>query len=864
MPPRTGLPGLDKILQDLQPGDNIVWQIESTNDYLPFVRAFCADANLRGKKLVYFRFAKHQKLVAENCGAKIYHLRPADGFEIFVTRIHEIINKNGKGACYVFDSLSELSLDCFSERMTGNFFAVTCPLLHKLGTIAYFTVLRNYNSHHAARPIETTTQLLLDIYKHQGNTYVHPLKVGNRHSPTMYMLHKWDGDDFIPVTDSTTISSVSTGEIWHGLQSASYRMVGLWDRRFMEAEEVLAAHQQGNCTEDEVKTVFHRQLRQLISRDPRILDLAEQYLSLPDIIYFWKRTIGSGLLGGKTIGMLLARAILKKHDARWSDLLEVHDSFFIGSDIFYSFLIENNCWEAHQKQKQADTLFDGIEEARERILDGKFSNYILRRFSDMLDYYGQSPIIVRSSSLLEDNFGNAFAGKYDSVFCVNSGTRQERLDEFLNAVRTVYASTMSKAALIYRARRGLLESDEQMALLIQRVSGNKHGDLFFPHFAGVGVSYNSYVWDKSIDPEAGLLRLVFGLGTRAVDRCDNDYTRLVALNAPSRHPEGSFDEIKRHAQKRVDVLDLQNSTFGSSYFSDVIKTDTGLPLTMFTAADRTAQRIDGQHPTKPRILSFKHIFSNTTFIDDMKAMLATIQKAYKCHVDVEFTANFLPDGSHKINLVQCRALQVQIETAVTDIAPHIEQDNLILKTDTGVIGRSRLITVDRLIYVVPSVYGKLPEKERYAVARVIGELTHSDKEPVPQKIVLLGPGRWGTHMAALGVPVSFAEINTVAVICEIAEMHEGLTPDLSLGTHFFNDLVETDMLYLALMPNRPDSMFNEEHIMQTQNQLSRLLPNAPAVMSDIVHVTDRNALPNDATTHLYADSTKQLAALYRD
>ncbi len=95
----------------------------------------------------------------------------------------------------------------------------------------------------------------------------------------------------------------------------------------------------------------------------------------------------------------------------------------------------------------------------------------------MLDYFGQSPIIVRSSSLLEDNFGNAFAGKYDSVFCVNQRPREKRLEDLLSAVRTIYASTMSERALMYRARRGILDRDEQMGLLVQRVSGSQQGHL---------------------------------------------------------------------------------------------------------------------------------------------------------------------------------------------------------------------------------------------------------------------------------------------------------------------------------------------------------------------------------------------------
>src|SRR3990167_6344357 len=219
-------------------------------------------------------------------------------------------------------------------------------------------------------------------------------------------------------------------------------------------------------------------LRMAISRDERMLELARKYLTLGDLLAVWKRMIGTGLIGGKAVGMLMAGAILKQADPRWSDLLEAHDSFFIGSDVFYTFLVENGCWWLRQKQRDPATFLDGVEEARRRILTGRFPDYIRREFAEMLDYFGQSPIIVRSSSLLEDSFGNAFAGKYESVFCANQGPHQKRLEDFMSAVRTIYASTMSEKALRYRAQRGILDRDEQMSLLVQRVSGTRHGALF--------------------------------------------------------------------------------------------------------------------------------------------------------------------------------------------------------------------------------------------------------------------------------------------------------------------------------------------------------------------------------------------------
>ena len=859
----TGLPALDRILCGIRPGDNIVWQVDSIDDYVPFIEPLIANAKARREKLVYFRFAKHRELVPKDSGAQICQLDPKAGFETFIGKIHETIDRAGKGGYYVFDSLSELAMESYSERMVGNFFRLTCPHLRELETVAYFAALRDYHSYHAALPIAETTQLLLDVYRHDGKMYIHPLKVHQRHSSTMFMLHVWDEDDFLPVTESTTISEILTSAPWHGLQSASYRMVGMWDRRFIQAEELLESYHRGECSTETIDKMFQRQLRQLISRDERILALAEKYLSLSDIVHLWKRLIGSGLVGGKAVGMLLGRAILEKSDPRWNGLLEAHDSFFIGSDIFYSFLVENDCWGIRQNQKNPATLLDGADQARKRILAGTFPDYIIARFSDMLDYFGQSPIIVRSSSLLEDNFGNSFSGKYESVFCANQGTQENRLAEFVNAVRFIYASSMSEAALVYRAERNVLEQDEQMALLVQRVSGKPHKNLFFPQLAGVGLSYNPYVWDQSIDPEAGILRLVFGLGTRAVNRSDDDYTRVVALNAPHKRPEAGFDEVAQHAQRRMDMLDLEENHFASSYFVDVARQSPELPVEMFACPLRGSERTvprSQRSDTRHWVLTLDKVLSETPFVTDMREMLKILRETYGCHVDVEFTANFSSSDSYKINLVQCRPLQIKEGQPVAGSVPHLEKENLIMEVHGGIIGQSRTLTIDQIIYVVPSVYGNLPQADRYSVARLIGKLTHAGTRPKAATIMLIGPGRWGTSTASLGVPVSFAEINTVSAICEIDVMHGGLTPDLSLGTHFFNDFVERDILYIGLSISKRENILNHDLLSTLPNRLPEFAQETPTSCRAVrvIDVSDTGKIV------LVADAMRQKAVVYID
>lgn len=861
--PGTGLAGLDQVLGGLLPGDNIVWQVDAVNDYLPFVAPFAAEAVRRGKKLVYFRFARHQELLPPGSGAKIHRLSPEVGFETFTAGIHRVIEETGRGAFYVFDCLSDLAADWYSDLMLGNFFMVTCPYLYQLETITYFALFRDCHSFEAVSAIRETTQLLLDVFRHEGRLFVHPLKVHERNSPTMYLPHAWEKGGFRPLTESAVLAELLAKITEQRVDSVS-RTLDMWDRKFLQAREVLEGVRSGLRPREEADELTRRLLRMMVTRDERLIALALRYFDLADLIAIRKRMIGTGLIGGKSVGMLLARAILAKRNGRWSKRMETHDSYYIGADVFYTYLVRNGLWWARRGQRSTLSFLDGAAEARERILSGTFPDFIRERFIAMLEYFGQSPIIVRSSSLLEDGFGNAFTGKYESVFCPNQGSPRERLEAFLSAVRRVYASTMSEEALLYRAHRGLLDRDEQMALLVQRVSGAVHGNLFFPQVAGVALSYNPYVWSDYIDPKAGMLRLVFGLGTRAVERSDDDYTRLVALNAPDRRPEADFAEVVEFAQRRVDVLDLSANRFVSLSIDDVVKASPDLPIEMFAAA-RDPRREEGKKEGRPArsyrcVLTFDRLLSTTPFVADMREMLAVLRDAYDYPVDVEFTANFLADGSYKINLVQCRPLQVKEGGSIVSPPKRIPARDRVLEARGTIIGQSSNTAVDRVIYVDPAQYGVLPIGDRHLVARLVGKLTHLD-DPPEKTIMLLGPGRWGTRMPTLGVPVSFAEINTVSILCEIVPGGEGVVPNVSLGTHFFNDLVESNMLYLAVNPAKPGDYLDAAFFRRSPNRLPDLFSEG-ARWAPVVRVIDLPAGRGGRPLRLVADSLSQRAVCF--
>ncbi|MCL4179151.1 MAG: pyruvate, phosphate dikinase [Verrucomicrobia bacterium] len=855
----TGLAGLDEVLLGLQPGDNVVWEVDRVEDYRPVAMPFREEAQRRGRRLVYFRFARHLPLFDPEVEVEMYAMDPEVGFESFVTGILDVIERVGANGYYVFDCLSDLAVDWFSDRMLATFYQIVCPYVYELKTLAYFGLLKDRHPVHATDVIMRTAQVVLEVFRKDHHVFMQPLKVFRRHSPTLYLLHAWENGKFRPVTNSATITEIRAGSPQPWLDF-SIRRLGVWTEMFQQAQAALAAVADGRAEPAATELLLRRLLKMVVTRDERLLALAGRYLGLGDVVGVMQRMIGSGLIGGKSLGMLLARAILDRADPQWSQRLEKHDSFFIGSDVFNTYLVENGCWWLRRRPRESardsasmSEYFQRAGQARVKLLQGAFPDDVREQFREMLEYFGQSPIIVRSSSLLEDSYGNAFSGKYESVFCANQGTPQQRLEAFMAAVRTVYASTMSQESLQYRLHHGLLDRDEQMALLVQRVSGEMYGRLFFPQLAGVGFSFNPFVWHEEIDPTAGFLRLVFGLGTRAVDRSDDDYTRLVALNAPLKRPDSRPDQALQHAQRRVDVLDLEGNLLTNREYSALVG-----------ALPASEQQLFSRDPAVSPTPDFERLLVETEFIPIMRELLRTVEEAYQHAVDIEFTANTLEDGKLRVNLLQCRPFQVKIkgEGGRVQFPDRLRAGDRLLESRGPILGHSLATAIDRLIYVPPATYSRLSMSDRYAVARAIGRVTLETKPAGSGIVMLLGPGRWGTSMPALGVPVSFAEISRAAVLGELTTMHEGLVPDVSLGTHFFNDLVEMDILYFAVSPNKEGHMFNEELLKQAPNRLLTLLPGAVRLVGTL-WVVDATDLSPDGRLYLNVDSMKQRLVCYR-
>lgn len=835
----TGLHGLDEVLECLRLGDNVVWQVDSTDDYRHFVEPFVRQGLREGRQIVYIRFGDHEALLESSPLIKVYQLDAGEGFEAFSTEVHQIATEEGEGVYYVFDCLSDLLFSWATDLMIGNFFRVTCPYLFELNTIAYFAILRARNSYDTIARIRETTQLFLDVYREDRRLFVHPIKVWNRYTPTMFLPHIEASDQrYVPITSSTEASRLFSHLAGYGPGNVE-RKLDFWDRIFLRAQELVARTPVDEQPEAEKKDMLEQVARMVLGRDGRILKLALDYFTLEDMLEIRNRLIGTGYIGGKTVGMLLARKILNTRSKNFTEWLEPHDSFFIGSDLYYTYLVENNCWNLRIEQKQEDNYFALADVLGERIKNGRFPDFIRGQFNQMLDYFGQAPIIVRSSSLLEDGFGNAFAGKYESEFCVNRGSPQERYDMFEKALRTVYASTMSHDALAYRLQRGMADKDEQMAVLVQRVSGSYHSQYFFPDMAGVALSNNPYVWKEDLDPESGMVRLVLGLGTRAVDRVDEDYPRIISLDQPMLKIDSSPEGIKQYSQHRVDVLDTTENTWKSIGLNTIPGLEPGLTCWEQVASrDWEATRklkqmgIEEEH----WVLTWDKYLQAGPLVERLKNMVDILEEAYAYPVDTEFTANISQEAGLQVNLLQCRPLQTWKRRPEQQRREMQANREMLFSTRKRFMGFDSGVPIQKIVYVRVDAYAALPGKEKYQVARLIGQLNNLLKLS-NSVFVIIGPGRWGTSIPSLGVPVSFSEICHAAVMVEVADQEHGFMPEMSFGTHFFQDLVETEILYVALFPAEDGVVFHEKLLTGRPNLLLEYLPGQEKYQ-DVIAVVD--------------------------
>ena len=480
--------------------------------------------------------------------------------------------------------------------------------------------------------------------------------------------------------------------------------------------------------------------------------------------------------------------------------VKIPKTWYIVSDSIFSYIEQNNLEEIIEHK------YLNIEEIRQEYpyIIHVFKNAplppeILKGLSVALDDFGDVPLIVRSSSLLEDQVGMSFAGKYKSLFVANQGTKEERLEKLVGAITEVYASLYSPDPIEYRIEHGLLDHHEEMGILIQEVVGRRVGPYYFPTFAGVAFSQNDYRWSSRIKKEDGLVRIVPGLGTRAVDRISDDYPILAAPGQPGLRVNTSLDEIVRYSPRMIDVINLEKGTFETIEIQRLLK-EFGSEFSNIKQLVSIVTRDHAQIPTgigpdfenDKLIFTFDGLFSQSKFLSLLRAVLTELQDTMGHPVDIEFAH----DGDD-FYLLQCRSQSYGGESVPADIPTDIPADQVIF-TANRYISNGTIFNINHIVYVDPINYSQIPTREEMLeVGRVVSKLTRSLTK---RKFILMGPGRWGSRGdIKLGVNVTYSDINNTAALIEVAQKRGDYIPDLSFGTHFFQDLVESDIRYIPFI-----------------------------------------------------------------
>ncbi len=485
---------------------------------------------------------------------------------------------------------------------------------------------------------------------------------------------------------------------------------------------------------------------------------------------------------------------------------------------------------------------------------GTFPPDVMVEFRNLMEEVGEHPIIVRSSSHLEDSFGLAFSGKYQSIFLANTGGVDERLAAFVAGVKTVLASMYGPDPILYRRDHGLLDYNERMAMIVQKVVGRRFGDWFLPFASGVMFSNNSYAWSPKIRKQDGLVRLVFGLGTRAVDRVGGDYPRSIPLSHPGLRPEVTADQVARYSQHMVDAIDLRRGCLRTVDFP-TLAVETGHPdlFDAVSVKDEGSLRAPlsrlQELPSDQLVLTFENLLARTPFVPLVKKVLAAVQAAYGHPVDMEFAWD---DG--KLYILQCRSLSTrrEIERVAVPLSTPAEDRLFVSRTGlcSALVGR-----IEYVVYVDPRAYDRLASaSEKRRIGWAVGRL---NRRLLGKVYALMGPGRWGSNDLNLGVPVGYADINNTRLLVEIAFARDGYTPEVSYGTHFFQDLVESDIAYLPVLPDAEGSELNERFFLGSPNALADL-DRELAPLAGVVHVVHVPAVRSGRLLHVYLDGEAQV------
>ncbi len=662
-------------------------------------------------------------------------------------------------------------------------------------------------------------------------------------------------------------------------QGKSYKLIKLVDRKDSDVKDVsnalanyLQAVQSNERSSKSTKRwLIVELIRRFLTDNSKLIETARKYLSVEDFCELLDVLICSpkstGKIGGKATGFFLANKIIQSNLADKPEFnnLKMVKTWYISAEELENVLHDNNLDELNE-HKYRDILEIRISYPKivHSLKNSHLSPYVLAELNHILNQCVDKPLIIRSSSLLEDQRNTAFSGKYKSLFVTNTGTRAERLKSLVDSVLEVYSSMFSPDSIQYRKEHDLLDYSEQMGIMIQEVVGHRIGPYYFPLFAGVGFSNNEFRWSPRIQREDGLLRLVIGLGTRAVDRVGDDFPILISPGQPKLRVNQVPQEMQKYSPQMMDVLDMENDRFVTVSIADIIREYGSEILGLNQVASvlkddciMEYNRFSTDSENEEAIITFDGLIDKTPIVSQLQTIMSLLVEKLGCPVDIEFAC----DGEY-FYILQCRPQSKGSDNLPVAIPTNISGQNTVF-TANKYISNGKVTGIKTVVYVDPEEYGKLENHQD--LVRVGSAVSELNRILYRRSFILMGPGRWGSRGdIKLGVQVTYSDINNTSMLIEIAQKKSRYQPELSFGTHFFQDLVEANIKYLPLYPEDSEVTFSKNFFLKNTNSLEALLP-AYADLADVIKVINisENYFRKELVILMNADLEKGIAYLER-
>jgi pyruvate,water dikinase len=572
-------------------------------------------------------------------------------------------------------------------------------------------------------------------------------------------------------------------------------------------------------------------------------ETAKDHVDIEDLYHLLQKVIFSpeshGKLGGKSAGLFLASQIVKKRIGGNGEVspFRTPKTWYISSDMMLEFIHYNNMDEIiEQKYKDIERVRLEYPHVIDIFRQTVMPPEMVKGLSMALDDFGDSPIVVRSSSLLEDRTGCAFVGQYKSVFLGNQGPREERLRSLKRAVAEVYASNFGPDPIEFRTDGGLLEFSEQMGVMIQEMVGTRVGPYFLPAFSGAARSRIDLRWLPEIKGDGGIVRVIPGLGTRARDRTRDENPVLVLPGHPSASIGGSTEDRVRHAPKRIDVVNLETNSLQTLESSELIRRfGDAYPNAeqIFSLCENGQIRPLDLNQDKPKldtgelVANFEGLMTRSPFASQIRDLLRTLEENLGKPVEIEFAS----DGEH-IYLLQCRRQCLAPQARPAPIPKDVARDQIVFST-RRCVSNGWVSNITHVLYLDPAAYTALEEQShRRAVGRAVARLN----QLLPKRqFVFVWPDRWSD--AGGRSDIKHSDFKNAAVLIDLPKRESTSDSMLSIDIHFLQDVADSGIFYLPVFTDDEGASLDERFLQRSHNVLPELLPEY-AHLSGVVNVID--------------------------